>query len=99
MRIVNRQINQTPKAIGRTARVLAAGLPYSVETFHITPIESGLPTTTVDGRPHRDSSAQVDRPNAGEESWETTRMRRAPVRCWPPARSGGATSIRSSTGR
>ena len=36
-----------PKAIGRTARVLAAGLPYSVETFRITPIESGMPTTTV----------------------------------------------------
>ena len=28
--------------------MLAVGLPYSVETLRITPIESGLPTTSVD---------------------------------------------------
>ena len=44
---VNRRINQPPKAIGRVARVLAIGMPYSVETFRITPVEDGLPTTTV----------------------------------------------------
>ena len=87
-----------PKAIGRTARVLAAGLPYSVETFHITPVESGLPTTTVEVE-RSDIEAQVDRPNAGVESWETTGDRRRASRCWPRARSGAATSIRWSTGR
>ncbi len=74
VRIVNRQISQMPKAIGRTARIMAAGLPYSVEHFHITPVESGLPTTTVEV----DRTAieqQVDRPNAGEESWQTTAIK------------------------
>jgi len=76
VRIVNNQISQMPKAIGRTARVLAVGLPYSVETFNITPVESGLPTTTVAVQ-RRDLEAQVDRPNAGLTSWDTTQMRGA----------------------
>ncbi|MFO1142373.1 MAG: YjbH domain-containing protein [Amaricoccus sp.] len=76
IRIVNTQINQSPKAIGRTARVLAVGLPYSVETFRITPVESGLPTTSVEIR-RSDLEAQVDRPNAGQMSWDTTQMRGA----------------------
>ena len=98
MRIVNRQISQMPKAIGRTARVLAAALPYSVEHFRITPVESGLPTTTVEVD-RSDLEAQVDRPNAGADELGDHADSRARSRCWPRARSGGATSIRSSTGR
>ena len=71
--IVNRRINRTPKAIGRTARVLAAGVPYSVETFKITPVEDGVPTTTVSVK-RSDLERQVARPNAGALSWESVRM-------------------------
>ena len=75
VRIINRQISQDPKAIGRTAAVLAAAMPYSVEHFSITPVQSGLPTTTVTVD-RSDLEAQVDRPNAGVQSWETTQVRR-----------------------
>lgn len=69
--IIDRQINQMPKAIGRTARVLAVAMPFSVETFRITPVESGMPTTTVTVD-RSDLENQVDRPNAGLASWETS---------------------------
>ncbi len=76
VRIVNRQISQTPKAVGRTAAVLAAAMPYSVEHFQITPVESGLPTTTVSVE-RSDLEAQANRPDAGQESWQTTQFRGA----------------------
>ena len=66
--IVNRRINQPPKAIGRTARVLAIGMPYSVETFRITPVEDGLPTTTLTIN-RTAFENQINRPDAGQESW------------------------------
>ncbi len=71
VRIVNNQISQTPKAIGRTAAVLAAAMPYSVEHFKITPVESGLPTTTVT-IDRTDLENQANRPNAGALSYQTT---------------------------
>ena len=61
---VNRRINQPPKAIGRVARVLAIGMPYSVETFRITPVEDGLPTTTVTVN-RTAFESQVNQPDAG----------------------------------
>ena len=73
VRIINRQISQMPKAIGRTAAVLAAAMPYSVEQFSITPVENGLPTTTVTVD-RSDLEAQANRPNAGAASFETTRF-------------------------
>lgn len=86
--IVNRRIMQMPKAIGRTARILAVGMPPSVETFRITPVESGLPTTTVEIR-RSDLEAQVDRPDAGLASWQTARLSGA-----APALEGENTWIR-----
>lgn len=71
--IINGRMNRTPKAIGRTARVLAVGMPYSVETFRITPMENGVPTTTVTVN-RSDLEAQVARPNAGALSWNTVQM-------------------------
>ncbi len=68
--IENLRFQSDPKAIGRTARVLAAGLPPSVETFRITAMDEGLRTTTV-SLERRDIEAQVDRPNAGQSSWES----------------------------
>ncbi len=71
--ISNTSIQRTPKAIGRTARILAAAMPASVETFRITTIERWLPTTTAEIR-RSDLEAQVDRPDAGMKSWQTTRL-------------------------
>lgn len=68
--IENRRYNQEPKAIGRTARVLAAGMPASVGTFRVTMLEDGLRTTTVSIR-RRDIETQVDTPNAGLRNWES----------------------------
>jgi hypothetical protein len=69
VRIINRRINEAPKALGRTARVLAVSMPYSVETFRITPVEDGVPTTTVS----LDRTAleqQVSRPEAAALTWQ-----------------------------
>ena len=97
VRIINRQISQDPKAIGRTAAVLAAALPYSVEHISITPVQNGLPTTTVTVD-RSDLEAQVYRPYAGVQSWETTQIRGAlPVLA--QVRAGSATSIRCGAGR
>jgi hypothetical protein len=71
VRIINRQISLMPKAIGRTAAVLAAAMPYSVERFTITPVESGMPTTAVTVN-RSDLEAQANRPYAGVASFETT---------------------------
>src|SRR5690606_39207047 len=68
--VTNRRFNQDPRAIGRTARVLAIGMPASVETFRITPMLGGLRTTTIE-IDRSEFEAQVDRPDAGQRSWET----------------------------
>lgn len=68
--ITNLRFNEEPQAIGRTARVLAAGMPASVETFRITLMQDGLITNTV-SIDRSDFEAQVDRPNATLESFET----------------------------
>ncbi len=71
--IKNPLIQREPKAIGRVARVLAVGLPPSVEVFRITVINEGLAVATAEIL-RSDLEAQVDRPNAGLESWQTTRL-------------------------
>mgnify|MGYP001028236747 CR=1 FL=1 len=71
--IDNRNMPQTTKAIGRIARTLSIALPHSVEYFRITPMAGGLATTTVEIK-RSDLEAQVDRANAGPDSWETTRF-------------------------
>ncbi|MEK6205575.1 MAG: YjbH domain-containing protein, partial [Amylibacter sp.] len=71
--ISNNAMPQTTKAIGRIVRTLSVALPHSVEIFRITPVASGLATTTVEIR-RTDLEAQVDRPNAGPDSWATTRF-------------------------
>ena len=45
--ITNLRFQSDPKAIGRTTRVLAAGLPASVETFRITHGAGRLRTSTI----------------------------------------------------
>ena len=73
-------------------------MPYSVETFRITPVENGLPTTTVTVE-RSDLEAQVDAAERRRgELGDDAARRRLPGR-WLGRVSGGATSIRSSAGR
>ena len=71
--VTNRRYNRDPQALGRTARVLAVGMPAAVEEFRITQMRAGLPVQTVTIQ-RSDLEAQVDRPDAGAESWETTEI-------------------------
>lgn len=43
----NNKYDAEPQAIGRTARILAAALPPSVETFVIEPVVQGMPISRV----------------------------------------------------
>ncbi len=45
--VTNTRMSRSTKAVGRVARVLAAGMPASIETFNITLVENDLPTATV----------------------------------------------------
>ncbi|MHA1127731.1 MAG: YjbH domain-containing protein, partial [Alphaproteobacteria bacterium] len=75
--VTNNNMPQTTKAIGRIARTLSVALPHSVDVFRITPVSNGVATTTVEIK-RSDLEAQVERPNAGPESWRTTRFTDAP---------------------
>lgn len=69
--ITNNRYSRLPMAIGRLVRVLAGSTPPSVEVFRITSVSGNLPTTTMEIR-RSDLEAQVDRPNAGPQSFATT---------------------------
>ncbi|MSU90699.1 YjbH domain-containing protein [Rhodobacteraceae bacterium 2CG4] len=71
--LVNTRIQRRAKAIGRVTRVLALAMPPSVETFNITLLNDGLPVTTAQIR-RSDVEAQVDRPGAALDSWQSTRL-------------------------
>ncbi len=75
--ISNNRIQREPKAVGRTARIMAMTLPPSVETFRITLVEDSMPVTKVVIQ-RSDLESQVDRPNAAERSFKTTAFREAP---------------------
>lgn len=47
VRVENKRYLQQAEAIGRTARLMTRALPPSVETFVITSVENGLPTSSV----------------------------------------------------
>ncbi|SDE58365.1 Exopolysaccharide biosynthesis protein YbjH [Paracoccus isoporae] len=47
VRISNNRYSQQAEAIGRTARLMTRALPPSVETFVITSVEHGVPTSSV----------------------------------------------------
>jgi hypothetical protein len=83
VRIINRRINEAPKALGRTARVLAVAMPYSVETFRITPVEDGVPTTTVTLN-RTALEQQVSRPEAGVLTWQDVALEGATPRLTGP---------------
>ncbi len=75
--VQNTRMPLTTKMIGRIARTLSVAMPPSIEYFRVTPVSGGLATTTVEIR-RTDLEAQVERPNAGPESWQTTRFTDAP---------------------
>lgn len=47
VRIRNTRIDNAPQSIGRTARVLTAILPPSIERFEIVPVFNGIPASKV----------------------------------------------------
>ncbi len=47
LRIENRRWPSMAQAVGRTARVLTAALPASVETFRIVPVLNGVPSAAI----------------------------------------------------
>ncbi len=67
--INNGRTRREPKAIGRTARLLAVAMPPSVEVFRITLVQGGLPTTTVEIR-RDDIEDLVETPDAGIAMWQ-----------------------------
>ncbi len=73
----NNKYARQPMAVGRLARVLAGSTPPSVEVFRITLMSENLPTTTMEIK-RADLEAQVDRPNAGPDSFNTTGFSSAP---------------------
>ncbi len=66
--VENTRHDRPAKAIGRTARLLATGMPPSVETFNITLVENDLPTATVSLK-RSDLERLVDTHAAVPESW------------------------------
>ncbi len=77
--INNTKYVRQPMAVGRLARVLAGSTPPSVEVFRITLMSDNLPTTTMEIK-RADLEAQVDRPDAGPDSFNTTGFSSAPYR-------------------
>ncbi len=75
--IDNTRYSRQPMAVGRLARVLAGSTPPSIEVFRITLMAGGLPTTTIEIN-RADLEAQVDRPNAGPDSFASTGFSSAP---------------------
>jgi len=71
--VQNTKMPMTTKAVGRITRMLSVALPHSVEIFRITPVSSSLATTTIEIK-RSDIEAQVERPNAGPDSFRTTQF-------------------------
>ncbi len=68
--IRNNSKPQTTKAMGRIARMLTVALPPSIEIIRITPLGGPVAVTTVEIR-RSDIEAQVERPNAGPDSFRS----------------------------
>ena len=74
--VVNHRHDRPAKAVGRTARLLAAGTPPSVEVFRISLVENNLPTATVALR-RSDLERLVDTHEAVPESWKAFQISEA----------------------
>lgn len=68
LRIRNQRYRPMPQALGRTFRAMTRVLPASIETFTVTPVAEGVPTTAVTVRrsdvetlEHGPSAALLDR--------------------------------------
>ncbi len=90
--ITNLRFQSDPKALGRTTRVLAAGLPASVETFRITMVQNDVRTSTII-IDRSDFEAEIDRPDAGAAQLGQRRDRRGDA-----VRAGGQLGARRLSG-
>ena len=79
--IENGKWRAAPRAFGRTARALTRTMPASVEVFEITPVEGGVPVSTIVLQ-RSQLEEQVDRPDASERSWATATLRDADPEPW-----------------
>lgn len=79
--IENQKFRATPRAVGRTARALAAVMPPSVELFEIIPVENSLPVVSV---MIKRSSLEdyVGRPDAARSVWLSASVQDAEPRHW-----------------
>jgi len=88
--IANTNHDRPAKALGRAARILATGMPPSVEIFRITLVENNLPTTTLSLK-RSDLETLVDTHEAVPESWarfETTNGHALSAPTWQAAPEG-----------
>ncbi len=76
--INNTKYARQPMVVGRLVRIMAGSTPPSVEVFRITLMSGNLPTTTMEIK-RADLEAQVDRPNAGPDSFRSTGFSSAPM--------------------
>ncbi|MCF6272288.1 MAG: YjbH domain-containing protein [Rhodobacteraceae bacterium] len=75
--IDNTKYSRQPMAVGRLARILAGSTPPSIEVFSIVLMAGELPTTRIEIN-RADLEAQVDRPNAGPDSFAAASFSSAP---------------------
>lgn len=73
-RVTNLIHSRPSKAVGRAARLLAAGTPPSVEELRVTLVENGLPAATV-VVPRSQMEALVYTHEAVPQSWERFEIR------------------------
>jgi len=96
--IANTNHDRPAKALGRAARILATGMPPSVEIFRITLVENNLPTTTLSLK-RSDLETLVDTHEAVPESWarfETTNGHALSAPTWQAAPEGLSYKIGAS---
>jgi hypothetical protein len=79
--IENARYRAMPRAIGRTARALAATMPPSVALFEIVPVEDSLPTASV-MLERAALERQAGRPDAAWDSWVSARVTDAAPADW-----------------
>ncbi len=79
--IENAKFRAMPRAIGRTARALAATMPASVEQFEIVPVEGSLPVASVT-LVRSDLEDTVERPDAARAVWLSAAVDEAAPFTW-----------------
>lgn len=95
--IENKRYREAPRSMGRAARALTRVMPPSVEVFEITPVERGVPVSTIVLK-RSQLEDQVDRPDAAERTWATAELKDAQPVPWATLQSGTETYPRFAWG-